>query len=318
MARPLDQTVDRDSCTQLPPPQSGVSVVIRARNAAADLDELLLILREQELGTCGPLELVVVDNESTDSTAAVARRHGAKVVSLSSSRFSWGRAINMGVESATGSAIILLSADVRPAARDVLRLLVNRLTEPATAAVYGRQIPKPDAPIAEIARLQHSFPGADQTMAGGSGGGPPWRSNACAAFRRAVWDRCPFDEEVQAAEEVEWTLRLAAQGWCIVYCSSAVVFHSHRDPVWRGAVREWDLWVQYCRRRQLRHGPVSMLRWMLSKVRTHLRACRAVEGYSARKLAALCRLPLDVAAFGAVVGLMAASRSRSLRGRLWS
>lgn len=57
----------------LPP----VSVVIPCLNDAAALETCLSSLARQSLQ---PFEIVVVDNNSTDSSAAVARRFGARVV----------------------------------------------------------------------------------------------------------------------------------------------------------------------------------------------------------------------------------------------
>lgn len=69
-----------------PPPRSGagpvgrgdgVSVVIPARNEAENLPHLLGSLARQDLV---PEQVIVVDDGSTDDTAAVARAHGALVV----------------------------------------------------------------------------------------------------------------------------------------------------------------------------------------------------------------------------------------------
>ncbi|NDG77406.1 MAG: glycosyltransferase [Acidimicrobiia bacterium] len=53
-----------------------ISVVIPARDEAARLAECLSPLRDAP----GVLEVIVVDDESTDATAAIAEQHGALVV----------------------------------------------------------------------------------------------------------------------------------------------------------------------------------------------------------------------------------------------
>ena len=55
-----------------------ISVVIPAYNEEADLGSCLRALRDQDYS--GPYEIIVADNASTDGTASVARRWGARVV----------------------------------------------------------------------------------------------------------------------------------------------------------------------------------------------------------------------------------------------
>jgi len=55
-----------------------ISVVVPAYNEEAVLEDCLCALREQDYP--GPYEVIVADNASTDHTASVARRWGARVV----------------------------------------------------------------------------------------------------------------------------------------------------------------------------------------------------------------------------------------------
>lgn len=56
---------------------SQLSVIIPARNEAQTLPDLLPDLSRQ---TVTPLEIICVDDASTDDTASIATAHGAKVV----------------------------------------------------------------------------------------------------------------------------------------------------------------------------------------------------------------------------------------------
>ncbi|MEE6281340.1 glycosyltransferase [Georgenia sunbinii] len=94
-----------------------VSVVIPARNDAAALDRCLAALGWQ---TVAPLEVVVVDNASTDATAAVARRHGARVVT--ETRVGIPMAAAAGYDAAGGEVIARLDADSVPGADWVGRI----------------------------------------------------------------------------------------------------------------------------------------------------------------------------------------------------
>ena len=83
------------------------SVVVPAYNEAAYLGRALDSLRHQDYD--GTYEIIVVDNNSTDSTAAIAARHGVRVVSESQQGVCAAR--QRGFDSARGEIIISTDAD---------------------------------------------------------------------------------------------------------------------------------------------------------------------------------------------------------------
>ncbi len=85
-----------------------VSVVIPACNAAPFLDEALDSVFAQGLPE---VEVVVVDDGSTDGTAEVARRFGRGVRVLSQPRSGSGRARNLGLAETRGELVAFLDAD---------------------------------------------------------------------------------------------------------------------------------------------------------------------------------------------------------------
>lgn len=108
------------------------SVIIPARNEAATIGAVL-----DAIGAHPDLfdELVVVDDNSSDDTATIAARHGARVVSLSGPSGK-GQALTRGLASTSGSLVIFLDADVENTAPDVVgRLLQPLLERPSVALV---------------------------------------------------------------------------------------------------------------------------------------------------------------------------------------
>ena len=85
---------------------SGVAVVIPAYNADRYLGDALRSLAAQELR---PDEVVVVDDGSTDGTAALAEQHGAKL--LRQDRRGPGAARNRGVAATNAPFVAFLDAD---------------------------------------------------------------------------------------------------------------------------------------------------------------------------------------------------------------
>ena len=89
----------------------GLSIVIPARNEERNLARLLASL---PAAGAPPLEVLVVDDESTDETAAIAEALGAKVVRSQPLPPGWtGKAwaCQQGAERSSGSTLLFLDAD---------------------------------------------------------------------------------------------------------------------------------------------------------------------------------------------------------------
>ncbi|GGQ11051.1 dolichol-phosphate mannosyltransferase [Actinomadura coerulea] len=97
------------------PPPERVSVVIPARDEEPRLEGCVAPL----LADPAVDEVIVVDDESRDGTARLAKRLGATVVPGAPLPDGWvGKqwALHQGVQAATGSIVVLLDADMRPKA----------------------------------------------------------------------------------------------------------------------------------------------------------------------------------------------------------
>jgi len=104
---------ESDDASRSARPDPLVSVVVPAFNAAAYLGAALESLRAQ---TVRELEIIVVDDGSSDDTAAIARRHASedprvRVISLEKPSGRPASARNAGIRAARGSYIALLDAD---------------------------------------------------------------------------------------------------------------------------------------------------------------------------------------------------------------
>lgn len=88
-----------------------VSFIIPAHNEESVLDATLerLFLSARDCLGEGRFEVIVVDDASTDGTAAIARRHGATVVAVNLRQIAAAR--NAGARQATGDVFIFVDAD---------------------------------------------------------------------------------------------------------------------------------------------------------------------------------------------------------------
>jgi glucosyl-3-phosphoglycerate synthase len=122
-----------------------VSVVLPARNEQATVGGLVTELHDRWMRRL-PLvdELLVVDSDSTDDTAAVARAAGADVVATSEilpahgSRPGKGEALWKGLAATTGDLVVFLDADlIGDVTHFVPGLLGPLLTDPQVRYVKG-------------------------------------------------------------------------------------------------------------------------------------------------------------------------------------
>jgi glycosyltransferase involved in cell wall biosynthesis len=203
-------------------PGVSISVIVRVRDEADALN-LCLELIGAQTGAGAGAEVIVVDNGSVDGSGAVARRHGAEVVSISPERFSYGAALNLGASLAHGSVRVALSAHAFVRASDWLERISAPFSDPTVACVCGERY-WPDGsllrrPVRYDARLARGY--------------PRWGySNAAGAFRAQLWEQRPFREDLPAAEDREWGRHWAlTAGLVSLLDPGLLVEHDHtHDP----------------------------------------------------------------------------------------
>ena len=90
-----------------------LSIIIPARNEAANLLRLLPAL--QRLRYPGPLQIIVVDDDSSDLTGPVARAYGARVLRLTRLPAGWSgktHACHAGASVSMGDWLLFIDADI--------------------------------------------------------------------------------------------------------------------------------------------------------------------------------------------------------------
>lgn len=112
-----------------------VSVIVPAYNAEASLERTLSSLLAQDYE---PLEVIVVDDGSTDGTAEVAARF-PDVVVVRQENAGPSAARNRGVEAANGEFVAFVDADDEVPANKVSVQVSYLLEHPEAGCVLGRQ-----------------------------------------------------------------------------------------------------------------------------------------------------------------------------------
>jgi rhamnosyltransferase len=197
-----------------------VSIVLRSFNEAWALRDTLPALAAQAERDW---ELIAFDSGSSDGSVELIRaaqpRH---FVQLRPHEYRPGRVLNQGMALARSDRVIFLNADATPQNSNWLRPLATALLDPAVAAVFGRQIPRPDCAAAYAHDYERCF-GENRASA-------HWEhffSMVSSGLRRDVWARRGFRETMQYSEDDEYTRWCRAEGFRIAYCPDSVVMHSH-------------------------------------------------------------------------------------------
>lgn len=203
------------------------SIIIRVKNEAANLQRCLERIQAQRGFSSRDCEIIVVDNESTDETKAVAERFGAQVLSIN--KFSYPKAMNLGVRAARAPICIFLSAHSFIKGDRFFAACDDLFADSAVAGAWG--------PVSAGQRgsiWEHLFYGTCNFFA------QAWRvyrprkarlghlgATNCAV-RRALAVEHPFDERFgHGGEDYQWADWALRSGYKIVRDSRLAVYHAH-------------------------------------------------------------------------------------------
>ena len=175
-----------------------LSVIIPAYQAEKYIAQAVESVRGQEWK--GTMQILVIDDGSTDNTAGVAQTLGVQV--LKKEQGGAASARNAGLKAADGEWVLLMDADdvLAPGAVAVMR---NALEESSADVVFtmAEDFISPELSEAQKAALV--------PREGAYGGVLP----GCSLIRRKVFDTIGlFDDTMKSGETVAWQLKLRDAG----------------------------------------------------------------------------------------------------------
>ena len=190
------------------------SVVIPVFNGERFLRAAVQSVLDQQYS---PLEIIVVDDGSTDGTANMARSLPETVRYLYQANQGPAAARNRGIENAQGDLIAFADADdLWP--RGKLELQLSYLIKDAALEiVMGR--------IQQVLSSEEEF------------GEPAFSVNlGSAVIRKSVFDRVGlFDETMRYSEDVDWFMRAREAGVAIMTIDAVTLFYrQHEENMTRG------------------------------------------------------------------------------------
>lgn len=229
-------------------PSVDVSIIIVSYNVREKLDACLRSIDAWKVSSSLHSEVIVVDNASTDGTAAfIAERFPAVRLIAEQSNRGFAAGCNIGLRRAVGRTLVLLNPDTELGG-DAIDALHRFLTTNIDVGVVGPRLVYPDGSTQPSRRR---FPGFLTGLLESTLIQDIWRDNAilrryyvadrpddetqdvdwlvgaCLAVRReAILEAGLLDERFfMYSEEVEWCHRIKSAGWRVVYLPEATVVH---------------------------------------------------------------------------------------------
>lgn len=200
------------------------SVVIPAYNACKTLPDTLIALRNQSVSP-SDYEVIVVDDGSTDDTAALAKSFGANCISQPNKGPAAAR--NHGVRVAIGEIILFTDADCVPD-HDWIKQMTLPFQNEETIGVKGAYRTRQTELAARFAQAEFE----DRYDLLQKVDAIDMVDTYSAAFRREIFVKIGFFDEsfpVANNEDTELSYRMCAEGYRLEFNPEALVYHWHQN-----------------------------------------------------------------------------------------
>ena len=207
---------------------TSITVVIPTFRAATKLGTIIPVLARSQLRP----RFIVVDSDSDDGTATVARELGAEVISIARSTFDHGATREMARKRAGADIVVMMTQDAIPTGPETLDKLVAPLLSGEAQVAYARQLPRAGADIFEAFPRCYNYPAESHVRSiddvGKYGVYTFFCSDSCAAYLNAALDETGGFRPALTNEDYFAVARLLMKGYRIAYVAEATVVHSHR------------------------------------------------------------------------------------------
>ena len=212
-------------------------VVIPTLNACGLLAEAVASIEAQTV----PVEIIVVDNASSDGTVGMlATRFPRVTVVRNTENLGFGRAVNRGAAGAGNADVIILVNNDTVCAPDFVARLLTPFADPSVGMVAGVLLQGAAADLIDSAGIE-----LDTTLGSwdylwnrpvnalAAAGDPVGPCGGAAAYRLPVFQELGgFDEMLFAYwEDVDLALRFREAGWRCVLAADARALHEHGQTI---------------------------------------------------------------------------------------
>ncbi|MDZ4873668.1 MAG: hypothetical protein CLLPBCKN_003064 [Chroococcidiopsis cubana SAG 39.79] len=203
-----------------------ISVVVCSYNGSHTIRDTLSGLANLEYPH---YETIVVDDGSTDNTAAIVSEYDVRLIRTPQSGLSHAR--NVGMQAAKGEIVAYIDDDAYPDPHWLTYLAITFM-ETSHVGVGGPNLPPPEDGM--VAQCVANAPGGPSHVLL-SDREAEHIPGCNMAFRKSCLEAIAgFDPQFRTAgDDVDICWRLQEQGWTIGFSPAAVVWHHRRNSVWR-------------------------------------------------------------------------------------
>ncbi|MBS1627071.1 MAG: glycosyltransferase family 2 protein [Bacteroidetes bacterium] len=189
-----------------------LSVLIRNLNQATELEICLKSLKHQV--TDFAYEVVVVDNESDDNSVQIAKYYECKIINLSRKEFTYGKALNIGIQNCEGEFILNLSSHVTLLSQNFLQQIPELFSDPTIAGLKFTNVS--NSSLTHKAFIKGNTLINWETEHGDINN--IWLHgivNNCSVIRKTVWQQIAFNEKLFYSEDKVWAYHVLKAGYSI-------------------------------------------------------------------------------------------------------
>jgi glycosyltransferase involved in cell wall biosynthesis len=203
------------------------SIIIPTFNGAARIENCLKAILAQTADR--NIEVLVVDDGSTDDTVEVVNRYGVRLITQANAGPAAAR--NRGAIESRGTVILFTDDDCVPMP-EWLNAMLEPFKNPEVVGAKGVYKTHQRSVAARFVQIEYedryhlmsSLPCID------------FVDTYSAAFRRDRFlETSGYDTSfpVACAEDIELSYRMSARGWKMKFAPAAIVYHTHPDTLWR-------------------------------------------------------------------------------------
>ncbi len=224
-------------------PTPRVSIIIRTKNEERFLKKVLESITKQ---TYQDYEIIIVDDNSTDSTINIANYYNCKIVNILKWKFTHPFSCNVGAEKATGNYLVYTNGHSIPISNTWLSDGLENFSDKMVAGVYATPLANPEAN--KLEKLLYSIAGLfrqkqfevnklKEVRMGGFG-------TTNAIIRKNLWEKYHFNKAFEmGGEDGDWAKHWVAKGYKIIHNPKFKVYHSHNLGL-TGQIKQFIGWIK--------------------------------------------------------------------------